>query len=247
MVVQKLAFFCCFRLPTGSAYPLAIATSKSRDAKSSLWYSWGGGIFETGQISKDNLAILDNHVTTTLAGKYVGIMYDIELLNNVAYSDIAKSFQNTKKAGLKVMVTTSYTSPFTCKGKCSNICPEDDDGLCGTWEKGFAKAMWLRILADTNVDILSPQFYGGTAHELNGVTGYDIGLVNTHNVTAASDEQELAQVCVFEDWQKHATATAEIIPMFAAGSFLLIFLHCFVSIDFFLCVMKDSRLGFTQF
>ena len=115
------------------------------------YYDWGGGDGVASQWwNVDSVNELDNYMPK-LTGAYQGIFYDLETFDptnfdvNTMYSKLDESFQKAKDLGLKIIVSTSYLSPYA---------PPVGPGMAKT------DALWRMILANPKVDFFSPQFYG---------------------------------------------------------------------------------------
>ena len=100
------------------------------------------------------VAQLDSHMDTVKASKYQGIFYDIETFERdfdaeAVLKALESSFSKAKAKGLKVIVSTSYLSPYNAY---------DDNAY-----NRRADQLWKDILANKDVDIFLPQFYGDGA------------------------------------------------------------------------------------
>ena len=127
------------------------------------------GAFEAHSLSAITTAIL--------AGKfaaYDGICYDIEEGEAGLSALFQQSFAACKSMGLKVFVTVSHSQPYGI-----------DD----------AEALMRSIIADRNVDYLSPQLYT-TGNEPSN----DYSVVGT-------------------PWTAYAASTARIVPSVVAASY----------------------------
>jgi len=107
------------------------------------YFSFGGGN-HNGVINADNLQVLINDLSKLTAAGFEGVMFDVEKVRGSAASlnpVFASAFAAVKAAGMKVAITVSHTAPYDCDT------PQD--------AVDFVRA----FVADTNVDIISPQLY----------------------------------------------------------------------------------------
>jgi len=99
-----------------------------------------GGIFTVTAINKITSACKSG----AFKQKYHGICYDVEIVKGSSSSVVSafrESFAACKSAGLKVFVTTSHSAPYDTET------PQVAIDLVKSW------------VADSNIDILSPQLY----------------------------------------------------------------------------------------
>ena len=134
-------------------------------AEGKVWYDIGGADNPMSENTWWTQTHVDNLNAKIKSGafptdKFIGIFYDLELIHDVDI-DFNASFQIAKDAGLQVMVSTSYTFPY------GNLAPGYPGSLVN---------MFTKILQDTNVDILAPQFYQDGliyAPALKGIFDFD--------------------------------------------------------------------------
>lgn len=154
------------------------------------YYDFGGGDANEKQwITPELVAKLDGHMDTVKASSYQGIFYDIETFTRdfdvaAVLKALETSFSKAKSKGLKVMVSTSYLSPYNAY----------DDA---NYNKRVQE-LWRAILANKDVDIFSPQFYG------DGVT--------------AKIAKSWGMSIDFKDWTSAIKAPAKILPILKATS-----------------------------
>jgi len=128
------------------------------------------GAFNAGVLESLNLSIAEGNLQA-----YSGIAYDIEEGDSGLADLFAESFKVAKAQGFTVMVTISHSAPYGI--------PD-------------AASLMQRILADTNVDYISPQLY---------TTGRE----------PQNDYETIAGV----DWTIYAQTNAKIIPSIADASY----------------------------
>ena len=172
-----------------SGKPGNLASETSEDGK--IWYDIGGANSPASetvwwtQSHVDNLnsAMTNNKFPTD---KYIGIFYDLELIHEPNI-DFNASFQLAKAAGLKVMVSTSYTFPY------------DDASQAAGYPQSLVPT-FTKILQDPNVDILAPQFYQNGLVPTGGAQG-----------PCAGDKSGM---CGFDAWKINVPASTQVQPIF---------------------------------
>ena len=173
-------------LPEGPEY------SASKAHADKVWFSIGGGNPDPDMYwSTEKLTALSASMDdgTINSDDFYGIFYDVEVFYNATYQSFADSFALAKQKGLKVMVGTSYTAPYDCTTK---------NPSCIGFPVGFpagTDALWKQIIANTDIDILSPQWYGGSGE----------GEINFVQTSGSS--------VTFADWNTLVPATTKIISM----------------------------------
>lgn len=154
------------------------ALTDSKPVKSKLvgkkFFDIGGGGKNGAWTAANVQAVTDAIKAGTLAG-YDGIAWDIEEGDTGLASAFAASFAAAKSAGFSVLVTVSHSAPYGFK-----------DGF----------TLMQGLLADTNIDMLSPQLY---------TTGQE-----TANDYATSQGV---------GWNLWATAKAKVVPSIVKGDY----------------------------
>jgi hypothetical protein len=137
--------------------------SRAEDAvgpEGKIWYNFAGGrAVESNWLTQDKLNELNQYIRdkTISTEHYHGIMYDIEVIREWGI-DFESSFILARQHGLKVLVTTSYTAPWSASGYPINPNTGKQD----------IEGAWKPLLSSPNVHIWSPQLYTGL-FQTNGV------------------------------------------------------------------------------
>ena len=155
---------------SGYADP-STAISASTALKSSLsgikFISFGGGIASSGSFTSSTLSKITTAISNGALAGYSGICYDIEEGDAGLQSAFSLSFATAKSNGLKVLVTVSHSQPYAVTD---------------------AASLMLALLADNNIDYISPQLY---------TTGYE----SANDYTA-----------VGTTWSQYASSKAKVVP-----------------------------------
>jgi len=144
----------------------------------------GGGI-DTGIWSNiDELKYVTDRLTDIKNAGWDGLCFDVEVcVNNVDFRDAFKTcFAACKTTGLMVIVTTSGIKPYECN---------TGEALMNSW------------IADTNIDYISPQLYGG-----DGTTLETQSLALFNNI----QQKILPSIPYNSDWPKLNTGNIGITP-----------------------------------
>jgi hypothetical protein len=107
------------------------------------YFSFGGGN-KNGALNSKKLEQYIKDIPLIVNAGFQGVMFDIEVVKESAEVMIpafAKAFEATKKADLRVGITTSHSAPCVTKNK------RDGAAFITAW------------VQDTNVDVISPQLY----------------------------------------------------------------------------------------
>ena len=113
------------------------AHAKSLYAVPVIYLSLGGGNV-SGRFTASVLQKFVDNVSSVKAAGYTGICFDVEEGDANLASNFKDAFAACKRAGLKVLVTTSHSAPYGIA---------DASTLLNSW------------VTDPNIDILSPQLY----------------------------------------------------------------------------------------
>mmetsp|Transcript_6321 Transcript_6321/g.14560 ORF Transcript_6321/g.14560 Transcript_6321/m.14560 type:complete len:711 (-) Transcript_6321:260-2392(-) len=152
--------------PGGSLYQKTAQYSTSEK-----YYSFGGGDAQDNQWWTETKLDELNAYMQQLVGSYEGIFYDIETFpKNFDVSSMAaafaQSFATARAMGLNIIASTSYTAPYFPENKGY---PSD--------YQGRVDELWTLIMANEDVQIFSPQFYGnGKTASISQTFGSSVGF-----------------------------------------------------------------------
>ena len=160
------------------------------------WYSIGGGGDNIrNQLGKAELAAYTSSLLQGFADAgYTGLFYDIETFKvDATYQAFQDSFAIAKAIipALVIAVSTSYSSPYKTF-------------LTG----GFVASdnLWRKIMADPNVDVISPQLYGD---------GIDAIITRTYQDPAKGGPPNPNPVTM----SKYAGLSAKVAPSLKLSNF----------------------------
>ena len=156
-VLAKSDVSICFSGLTSVSEVLAKCQNFKAAPGSQKYLSFGGGN-DDGRWTQSILASIDKATNANSFTSWSGIVYDIGEGDKGLTNAFASSFKNSKAKGLKVLVTVSYSQPYSM----------------GT--VADANALMMSFLSNTNIDFISPQLYTSGTEAQNSYTVVNGGV-----------------------------------------------------------------------